>query len=81
MNVDANKVHCVRTKAETIIENVLASKSIEIELVLCEMFHGVSSNDDVVIAIAWSYFRCTQQRKSKMFPVVVRYFSARKKRR
>ena len=81
MKADVNKIHCVRTKAETIIENVLAPKSIEIELVLCEIFHGVSSNDDVVIAHALSCFRCTQQRKAKMFPDVVRYFRARKKRR
>ena len=49
MNADTNrKISRGRTKTETISENVLAPKSTE--LVLGEMFHGVSSNDVVMIA-------------------------------
>ena len=57
VNADTiKKRHCGWTMAEIIFENVLSSKSIE--LFLCEMLHGVSCYDDVVIALAESCYRC-----------------------
>ena len=63
---NAKKVHCGRTKAEAIVENVLAPQSLK--MVLEEMH-------DVAFAVATD---ASNHGNRKMFPVAVQYFHCKK---
>lgn len=66
----AKKVHCGRTKAEAIVENCLAPKSVEI--VLEEM--ETSTESSLPFAILSD---ASNKGSQKLFPIAVRYFSVK----
>lgn len=63
----ATKQQCGRTKAESLVENILANKSIE--MVLQEM--KVSSDSPVYFSIATD---ASNKGNRKLYPIAVRYF-------
>lgn len=65
------KIHCGRTKAESIVENILAPKSIHI--VLDEL--GVNNNQVIPFSLAND---ASNKGNKKMFPVAVQYFHLEK---
>lgn len=65
------KIHCGRTKAEAIVENILAPKSIQI--VLDEL--GVNNGKIIPFSLA---IDASNKGNRKMFPIAVQYFHLEK---
>ena len=63
----AKKMHCVRTKAESIIKNVLAPRSV------CD-FLEVLSDPEKCITFFSVASDASNYKNRKVFPVVIRYF-------
>jgi len=70
-SIIGKKVHCGRTKAEAIVENVLAPKSIE--LILDDL--GIGNNAPIPFSIASD---ASNKGNHKLFPVAVKYFDINK---